>query len=71
MDDSLRKEGHLMKRHYHRFKGYRRYPGRRGRPVYYVQMDAQEIEERRLLYGLIGALIAIVCAGLIWVVSMI
>lgn len=60
-----------MKRHYHRVKGYRRYPGRKGRPVYYMPMDAQEIKERRVLYGLIGTLAGMAGIVALWVVSMV
>ncbi len=47
-----------MKTHYRKFKGYKRHPGRR---VYLMPMTEAEVRERRLLYGLIGALGFIIC----------
>ena len=59
-----------MKRHYHRYKGYRRYPGRHGRPVYYMPMDQQEIRERHLLYGVIGGLVSALGGVVLWMVTL-
>ena len=60
-----------MKPHYHRFKGYRRYPGRGGRPVYYMPMSKEEVNERRLLFGLIGTFVTLIGSIILWGVSMI
>ena len=60
-----------MKPHYRKFKGYRRHPGRRGRPVYRVQMSESEVNDLRLLRLLIGALVSVLCAGALWVVTLI
>ena len=58
------------KRHYHRFKGYRRYPGRRGRPVYYMPMDQSEIRELHMLYGLIGGLVSLLGGVVLWAITL-
>ena len=57
-----------MERHYRRVRGYRRNPGRGGRPVYYMPMDKREVRERRFLYGAIGTMAALVCTVIVWVV---
>jgi len=59
-----------MKPHYRRHKGWRRNPGPGGRPVYYMPMSREEVRERRLLYGLIGAFVTIVGSGILWVVTL-
>lgn len=59
-----------MKPHYRKFKGYRRHPGRRGRPVYMVRMTEGEVEDLKLLRLLIGAMVSVLCAGALWVVTM-
>ena len=58
-------------KHYHRCKGYRRHPGRGGRPVYFVPMSRAEVNERRLMYGLIGSLTAVIGGVALWMTAMI
>lgn len=57
--------------HYRKLKGYRRYPGRDGRPVYFVSMSRQEVNERRVLFGVIGTLVALAGTVVFCVVSMV
>ena len=59
-----------MKPHYRKQKGWRRYPGHGGRPVYYMAMSASEVKERRLLYALIGTIATLIGSGILWVVSL-
>ena len=56
-----------MKRHYHRCKGWRRGPGRHGRPVYYMPMCRREVCEQRLLASLIGITLLMVLALVLWI----
>ncbi len=60
-----------MKRHYHRVRGYRRYPGPGGRPVYYMPMDEKEVRERHFLYGILGTLVGLIGILVLWVVNLI
>ena len=55
-----------MRLHYHRCKGWRRGPGRRGRPVYYMPMSRREVNERRLLYSLITIMALMIGALAMW-----
>lgn len=59
-----------MKPHYHRYKGFRRYPGRGGRPVYLFPMSRAEFIERRIAAGLIGGLSTLLLAVILWAVMM-
>ena len=59
-----------MKPHYSKFKGYSRHNGQR-RPVYYMPMSTAEVKERRVLYGLIGTLVAMFGGVVLWTLSMI
>lgn len=61
----------MTKVHYRRMRGYRRYPGRGGRPVYYLQMSDSEVRERRVLYGVIGILASMIGGAALWILSMI
>ena len=58
-----------MKRHYHRYRGWSRCGMRRSRPVYYMPMGAQEIRERRVLYGLIGTVTMLMALVVLWAVG--
>ena len=58
-----------MKPHYRKIKGYRRHPGRNGRPVYLMPMSRSEVREIRLLISLIGIVTMMVGAGILWAVS--
>ena len=60
-----------MKTHYRKFKGYRRHPGRGGRPVYYVEMTPEEFARRRSLICFICAVAAALGGGVLWLMSMI
>ena len=60
-----------MKRHYHRYKVYRRHPGPGGRPVYYMPMDRYEVHELHVLYCVIGTMAALIGAIVLWGVSMV
>ena len=55
-----------MRLHYHRCKGWRRGPGRYGRPVYYMPMSRREVNERRLLYSLITIIALMIGALAMW-----
>lgn len=61
----------MTKVHYRRMRGYRRYLGRGGRPVYYLQMSDSEVRERRVLYGVIGILASMIGGAALWILSMI
>ena len=56
---------------YRKVKGYRRGPGRNGRPVYMVWMSRHEIRERRLLIHLACVLTIILGGAAVWLWSMI
>lgn len=56
--------------HYRKVKGFRRYPGRYGRPVYYVQMSREEVAGRRILWIVIGSAIMLLGGVVLWFLSM-
>lgn len=58
-----------MKQHYRRYKGFRRFPGRGGRPVYYFPMDRAEVIERRLAGFVIGGFVTMLAAVITWMVT--
>jgi len=60
----------LKRQHYHRFKGYRRYPGIHGRPVYYMPMSKAEVQELHLLYGVIGGLVTLLGGVVLWMATL-
>ena len=60
----------MTKVHYRRERGYRRYPGIHGRPVYYVQMTPEEVAGRRMLCTLIGVAVALLGGVVLWIMSM-
>lgn len=55
-----------MRLHYHRCKGWRRSPGRYGRPVYYMSMCRREVNERRLLVSMILIVALMIGALVMW-----
>ena len=59
-----------MKPHYRKLKGYRRNPGRGGRPMYYMRMSASEVWELRLLYLVIGTMTLLIGGAALWLLSM-
>lgn len=60
----------MTKVHYRRERGYRRYPGIHGRPVYYVQMSREEVAGRRILWIVIGSAIMLLGGVVLWFLSM-
>lgn len=60
----------MTKVHYRRERGYRRYPGIHGRPVYYVQMTPEEVAGRRMLWTMIGVAVALLGGVVLWIMSM-
>ena len=56
--------------HYRRERGYRRYPGIHGRPVYYVQMTPEEVTGRRILWAVIGAMVGLLGGVALWIATL-
>lgn len=60
----------MTKVHYRRERGYRRYPGIHGRPVYYVQMTPEEVTGRRILLAVIGAMVGLLGGVALWIATL-
>lgn len=60
----------MTKVHYRRERGYRRYPGIHGRPVYYVQMTPEEVTGCRILWAVIGAMVGLLGGVALWIATL-
>lgn len=60
----------MTKVHYRRERGYRRYPGIHGRPVYYVQMTPEEVTGRRILWAVISAMVGLLGGVALWIATL-